>query len=898
MLPRLRAAFARLAEVFRRRSRIAADRDNEFAFHLEMETAENVRRGMADADARRAALLRFGGMQRFREETRDARGVVALDNLARDVRFALRRLRRAGGFSAGVATTLGIGISAAVGIGTIVYGVLVRDLPYTNPDQLVRVGVSSATVATSSDLLTPAEYFHFAKSARSFAALGSYSTSDDFTVTDLDAPERVAIASVTPNVLTLLGVRPILGHLFQTGDTSWTENPRIPILISESFWRRRYGADPSIVGRRIQINRGDRIVIGVLPRSFAFPTPAIDLYYPAPTPVNKPQLALGYLGVIGRLRAGVPPAAAESELNALLPSLSERFPVITPVMLRVSHTRVSVESLKRATVAGVRPQLILLGILVAMVLLIAMTNVISLFSLRAERASHEIAIALSLGASRVAVAQRFIIEGIVLSLASAVVALPTAALALSTKFGFTEREIPRLHEVAFTWQTAAILLVCAIVAGTVVGCIALTDGMAWGAFGALRFAQFTPSRSWRRAQDCFVVFQVAAALVLLISAGLLGRSFWNLSNASVGFDPRNAMTFQVSLPWNGYTSYGAQTAFHAQLADRLAALPGVSSVGVTLRIPLAGAGAPYLDAELQTDNDQPIVTASGNLASADYFRAMRIRLLDGRGFQAGDLHGDPAVILSERLAKSLFGRTNVVGRRLRGRVYRGSSLKSFRIVGVVDDVQWARIEDGPTPTIYFPLLRDADGLPVDSNPVRHPPIEVSYVVRGTQLPTSVVLQNIVKALDPRIPAANVRPLRALVDDATARVRLTMLLIAVAGAAALLLGVVGVYSVVAYAANVRTREFGIRLALGAAPRGIARLVFADGLTLTMLGAVTGLLLALATTRLLRALLYEVTPTSMAEFGAATVLLCVVALLATIVPARRAARTPPAFVLRGE
>jgi predicted permease len=898
MPPIVRAAFARVGELFRHRSRTVAEQDDEFAFHIEMETAENVRRGMSEWDARRAAVLRFGGTQRFREETTDARGVVALDNLARDVRFALRRLRRAAGFSIGVATTLGIGISAAVGIGAIVYGVLVRDLPYANPDQLMRVGVSTVSVATSGDLLTPAEYFHFAKSARSFVALGAYWTSGDFTVTDLDAPERVTIASLTPNVLTLLSVRPLLGQLFQPADTSWTENPRIPILISENFWRRRYGADPAIVGRRIQINRGDRIVIGVLPRSFAFPTPSIDLYYPAPTPVNRPQIALGYLSVIGRLRSGLSPAAAEAELNALLPSLSERFPVITPAMLQGSRARVSVESMKKATVARVRPQLILLGILVALLLLTATTNVISLFSLRAERASQEVGIALSLGASRVAVAQRFIIEGIILGLVSAVIALPVAALALSTKFGFTERDIPRLHEIAFTGQSAALLLGCATAVGAFVGCVALTHGLRRGTFDRLRAAQSTPSRSWRRTQNSFVVFQVAAALVLLIAAGLLGRSLWNLSKASIGFVPRNAMTFQVSLPWNGYTSYGSQAAFHAKLTDRLAALPRVSSVGVTLRVPLASPGAPYLDAQLQSDDGQPIVTASGNLASADYFRAMGIRLLDGRGFHAGDLRGAPAVILSERLAKTLFGSANVVGRHLRGRVYAGSSLEDFRIVGVVGDVPWARIEDGPVPTVYFPLLRDADGLPVDSNPVRHPPIEVSYVLRGTQLPSGLLIQDIVKTLDPRVPAANVRPLRALVDDATARVRLTLLLIAVAGVASLLLGVIGVYSVVAYAANARRREFGIRLALGAVPGGIARMVFADGLALTAVGAVIGLFLALATTRFLRTLLYEVNATSVTEFGLATALLCLVALMATIVPARQAARTQPAVVLRGD
>src|SRR5689334_13788318 len=390
-----------------------------------METEENIRRGMSDGDARRAALLRFGGTQRFREATSDARGVAAFDHLARDSRFALRRLRRAPGFAGGVITTLGIGIGAAVGIGTIVSGVLLRDLPYDEPDQLVRVGFVTDGLADASDLHSAPTYIHFAKRARSFRELGGFLTNDQFNITDGDAPERVTVAMMTPSLFTVLGVRPLRGRLFEPNDTSWS-NPRAAILISENLWRRRYGADPKIIGRRIELNRGARFVVGVLPRSFAFPTPSVDLYYPAALPVSQAQITSRWLTVIGRLRDGVTPASAEAELNSLVPALTERFPAITPDMLQQSHARVVVRSLKRATVAPVRPQLVLLGVLVAVVLLIATTNVVNLFLLRTDRVRHEIAIALSLGASRVAVARRFMVEGILLGLVSTIVALPAA----------------------------------------------------------------------------------------------------------------------------------------------------------------------------------------------------------------------------------------------------------------------------------------------------------------------------------------------------------------------------------------------------------------------------------------------------------------------------------------
>jgi len=894
---RLRAAFSRVRELFRHRSRVAAEQDEEFAFHLEMETGENIRRGMSEGEARRAALLRFGGAQRFREETSDARGVVALDNLARDSRFALRRLRRSPGFAGGVITTLGIGIGAAVGIGTIVYGVLLRDLPYDKPDQLVRVGFVTDGLADASDLHSAPTYIHFARSARSFSELGGFLTNDQFNITDGDAPERVTVAMMTPSLFTVLGVRALRGQLFEPNDTSWS-NPRSAILISENLWRRRYGADPKIIGRRIELNRGARFVVGVLPRSFAFPTPSVDLYYPAALPVSQAQITSRWLTVIGRLRDGVTPASAEAELNSLVPALTERFPAITPEMLQQSHARVVVRSLKSATVAPVRPQLVLLGVLVAVVLLIATTNVVNLFLLRADRVRHEIAIALSLGASRVAVARRFMVEGILLGLVSTIVALPASALALSTKFGFTEREIPRLHEVSFTARTVVLVLGCAMVIGAAVALISLTRIGTVGLLDSLRASRSTSSRSWRRAQNGLVAFQVALALMLLVAAGLLGESFWNLRNAAIGFDPANTMTFQVSLPWGaeGYTSYGKNAAYNAKLIDRLRALPGVSLVGVTMRLPLASHGTRNYE-ELQAADEQgrPTVDVAGNVATADYFRTMGIPLRAGRSFRAGDLRGWPAVVVSERLATSLFGTTDVIGRRIRRVTPTPAHAAAFTIVGVVGDVHWDRIEDGYAPMVYYPLLRDADGLPADSQPAPYTPMDVRYTIRGTQLPSGSTIHAIMKDLDGRVPATDIRTLGSLVDDATARVRLTLLLIGVAGSAALVLGMIGVYSVVSYAANGRMREFGIRLALGAAPARVAGIVLRDGLQLVGVGVVAGLAAALGATRFLHALLYEVKPTSVAEFGVATVLLVAVTLCATLLVARRAARTHPAVVL---
>jgi len=900
MLHHGRAALARLFELFRNRSRVDAEQAEEFRFHIEMETAENMRRGMTEAEARRAAILRFGGQQRFEEETRDARGLVVVDNLARDARFALRRIVRAPAFAIGVIATLGIGLGTAVGIGAIVYGVLLRDLPFASPDRLVQVSFHTDGLAESGTLHSAPTFIHFAESARSFTDLGAYSTNDAFALTDGAVAERVTVAMMAPSTFDLLGVRPLLGALFERKDTSWVGEELLPVLISQEIWERRYGADPAIIGRRIEIDHGARVVIGVLPRTFQFPAPSVSIWYPAALNVRRPQIASRHLTVIGRLRDGATIAQAQAELNTLVPSLSTRFPQITSELLQQSRARVSVESLKSATAAPVRTQLIILGVLVAVILVIATTNVVNLFLLRTERTGHEIAIALSLGASRLALAQRFVVEGVVLGLASGFVAIPAAALALSTKFGFTEREIPRLHEVSFTTGSIALIVVCAALIGGMVGCIGLMRAGRAGLSDRLRASRAGSSQGWRRARNGLVAVQVAIALTLLVAAALLGRSFWNLQSAHIGFEPANAMTFQAPLPWGVYRSYADQAVFHARLTDRLAALPGVTSVGGALHLPLRGRGALGYDLQLRAGDDESrsTIRGTGNLANDNYFHTMGIPLRAGRSFQPGDLRGTPAVILSERLAIGIFGTADVVGRSITRFPPRPDMPPTtFRVVGVVGDVQRGRIEDGYSPMAYFPLLRDGDGLPADSNAAPYRPEELQYVIRGTQL-SAAEIQQIVRELDPRVPAANIRSLGSIVDDATAHVHLTMLLIAVAGAAALLLGIIGVYSVVSYTAGERVREFGIRLAVGAAPKGIGLMVLGDGLRLVTIGTIAGLAAAFSLTRFLRSLLYEVAPTSVAEFAGATVLLVAVTLIAILLPARRAAGTQPAIVLRGE
>jgi predicted permease len=414
----------------------------------------------------------------------------------------------------------------------------------------------------------------------------------------------------------------------------------------------------------------------------------------------------------------------------------------------------------------------------------------------------------------------------------------------------------------------------------------------------------TAAPAWRRARQGLVTTQIAFAVVLLASAALLARSFDNLRRARLGFDPAGRLTFEMSLPYGeeGYSTADRGSVFHARAVDALRSMPGLgeAAIGITSTLPLVSSGRQVTMTVERADGGPPRpAEITGQLANAEYFHAMDIPLVRGRTFQAGDLRRTaPGVILSAGIATRLFGKDNPIGRRIRRTDPDAQRAHEFEVVGVAGDVMGGRIEDGIAPILYFPLLRDIDGMPLEDYPLVLTPRNVRYVIHATALPSATVIRDALRKVDPGVPAINLRPFTSYVDAATAKVRLTMLLLAVASAGALLLGVIGVYSVVAYAALARTREFGLRLALGAAPGRVAAIVLRDGALLAVLGVGAGTGVALIGTRILRSLLYQVSPTSVVEFGAALVVVLGVALVATMIPALKAARTDPALVLRGE
>ena len=900
ILRRLRAAVAR----------DAADRelDDELQLHLEMQARELQKRGLDAGAARRAAVQSFGGMDHAKEAYRDARGIPMIEHLLRDARYAVRRLRRAPAFSLGVVATIGVGVGAAVAIGALVYGVLLRPLPYPRSDRIVEVTLRTPGYGGSESGHSQATFVHFGEGATSFAAFGGYLVNDAVTLTDLEDPQRITAVMITPDAFAVLGVTPVLGQLFTETDAKGGRGAFGTVLISHQLWRDRYGSDPDIVGREIEVNRRPSRVVGVLPEGFAFPVAAARVYFPMQVTVRGAGLDSRFLNAIARLRDGVTPSDAQAELQTVILRIPERFAEITPDEVRRSGAAPGVTPLKEAVVAPVREHLRVLALTMIFVLLIATANVTNLFLLRGERLRHEIAISAALGGGTVALARRFVMEGLVLGAASALVALPIVAAALTSRFGFSARELPRLHEVTMGVGPAVATIVVALLLGAGVGALAFVRAHRVRLQDGLRTSARTATMGvvWRRVQESLVGIQVAVALALLASAALLGRSLWNLHQAELGFAPVQRSAFEVSLPYQSYGNYARAALFHAAVLDGLRAIPGVEGAELAREIPLVQENPGSLTLEYRAVGTEIEVAGAANMASPDYFRLMGIPIMRGRSFAAGDVRAEhPAIVLSASLARALFGTTDAVGRLVRNLspteyMQRPRDDIFFQVVGVAGDVPRWKIEAGPSRMAYFPQLRDGDGVPVDS--LRIPVLMdgARYVVRSN-LPLAQLapaMRAAVRAVDARVPVAHVTTLTGVVDAATARVRLTMLLLAVSAAAALLLGVIGIYSVVSFAVAGRQREIGVRIALGATPRRIQRMVLGEGSVAVGLGTLAGVAAALYGARFAQSLLYGVSARDPLLFGVAVAVLVAVACAATWIPARRAARMDPVVVMRGD
>jgi len=888
---------------------------SELRFHLDMRTQEFVDRGMTPDEARRAAAAAFGDVAAIEAECREVRVQRERERRRRawrwdvstDVRYALRTLARSPLFTVAAVLTLALGIGGAAAVFTLVNGVLLRPLPYADAGRLVMVwtsGDGSRGRETQWPLSAP-NYVDVKAQARSLGAVAAFRFWP-YTLAGEGAaePEMLAGARADPDLFRTLGVRPLLGRAL-TADDARPGGPRVAV-IGHDLWQRRFGGAPDVLGRQVTLSGERFTIVGVMPRHFSFPRGAelpAGLQFRPRTEVWTPLVlterelsrrGTNNLAAVARLRAGV----TAQQANADLSRIARRFAAEYPLYF-AKEMDLHAVSLKEQAAAPVRRGLWLLMGAVGLVLVIACANVANLLAAQAAGRAWEFAIRTALGATRRRVFLQLVTENVILTSAGAALALG-AAWSTRLVLARARGDLPRADDVAVDVRVVAVTLAAAVAVGVAFAVTTLQLGAQAGAGGPGARATAGPGR--RAGRQLLVAAEVALSLVLLVGAGLLTRSFVELQRVEPGFRAEGVMTAGLLMPIGSTfdpARDGARWAhFFTSYAQRLGALPGVAAAGGVSSLPLTGAvetasfgiegreaarGSPGAEGRAQTGEADYAVVAG------DYFGAMRVPLIAGRLFDSRDREdAKPVVVVSAAFVRRTWPGI-AAPEALGQRIWLGSTAESpHTIVGVVGDVRQTALDAAAAPAMYMPVAQ-------------YPYPFLTFVVRTRGASAAAALppmREALAALDPSLALHDVRPLRAVVDASLARQRFATSLSASFAAAALVLAAVGLYGVIATSVAQRTRELGVRLALGATPRGVLALVLRDGMRATAAGVAAGLVGALAAARLLRSQLFGVSATDPAVYAGVALLTAAVALAATYVPARRATRLDPAITLRGE
>ena len=780
--------------------------------------------------------------------------------------------------------TLGLAIGANSAVFSVINAVLLRPLPYEKPEQLVRVFGTQPQLAEAPT--APANFLDWQEQNQSFERIATF-VGQGFNLVGGDKPERVRGMRVSAELFQLLGVQPALGRAFHTEEDQVGRN-RV-VVLSDQFWRSRFAGERSVIGRTITLNDQAYEVVGVMPPGFAFPNERTQLWTPvAFSDTERALRSTNFIHVIARLRPGLTLQQAQEQMSALARRQAELYPD--------TNTGVGVKlvTLSEQTVGNVRPILIVLLAAVGFVLLIACANVANLLLARAAERQREMAIRSALGASRARVVRLLLAESLVIALLAGAAGLTLAIWGLDLLLALKPANLPRAAEIGIDPRmfgfTALLSLLTGVGFGLVPAWHVSKPDLNEGLKESSRSATGGPGR--QRLRGTLVVAEVALSLVLLIGAGLMIRSFARLLAVDPGFDPANVLTAFVSLPPAKYPDASRQAAFFDQLLQRTQNLPGVVAAAAASDLPLYGGSSTGFDIEGRARSEagqRPLVEYRA--ISPEYLRAMGMRLIAGRAFSARDTADAPGVvIINETLAKKYFPNEDPIGRRLGL-----SGPPDMReIVGVVADVRNYGLDAEVKPEAYVPFLQNAPEY------LTAVAAGMNIVVRTVNDPTALAsaFRAQVQALDKDQPVAEISTMEVQLAESIAQRRFNMLLLAVFAALALVLAAVGIYGVIAYTVAQRSHEMGIRLALGASRADILKLVFSDAMFTTLTGVTVGLIAALALTRLLSSLLYDVAPTDPLVFLGLAALLILVALIATYVPARRAMRLNPIAALRHE
>lgn len=817
--------------------------------------------------------------------------------LAHELRLALRRLLAHPSLPAAALLTLTIGIAASAAIFTLVHRVLLRPLPYPQANQLVSVQHSAPGIERSRASLSWGTYLYYRSESPGFAELGVYQQAP-VNLTGDGSPERLHLTLVSHTLFSTLRVSPLHGRPFTAEDDHPGADP--VVIVSDGLWHRRYGADPGLLGRSIRINDRSREVVGIMGPEFAFPNRETDIWAPLRLDPAEASLLEFDLDAVGRLKPGVTPAEAEAGLQQLVPGLSALYADASPSFLSASGLRALVIPLKDQVVGGIRPMLRLLFVGIALLLLVACSNISGLFLARTEERRRELALRVALGAGRRALVQNVLSEAILLSLAAGVLGLFLASAFLRVLSSWPALDLPRSTEVRLDATVVLFTLAVALTSSLLCTVLPLTRLWRLEPTVALRGESSGGGAAPERAaaRRLLATLQIAMATALLCGAGLLLRSFAELRRVDPGFSARGVQTMEIVLPYRSYPDYPSAARFYDELLRQIRALPGVQAAGAVSALPLTSAAAAEISSALEVKDIAAARTelpaeAKVKLVTAGYFEALDIPILAGAWPAVAPLSDDAPVIIDQTIAERLFSDRQPLGRRVRRKIEsEATKARSWTtIVAVVGKVRDTALSEPPSPVLYLPLLN----RPADSSFV---PRGMTLVIRSGLPPESFVksVRYLVGRLDPELPLFNVRPLDSILRDSMARLRLSAFLLALAAGCAVLLGTVAVYSLVAFAVRSRWHEIGVRLALGAQPSDILYLLSRQGLLAVLPGLVAGLAGAMAMSRAIASLLYGVKPSDLPTLTLAALLLLAASALATYLPIRRASRVDPAETLK--
>jgi predicted permease len=905
-MKQLRRIFLKLSLLFTN-SREEAELAKEIAAHLALLGDDYLRQGMAPEEARQAARRAYGGVEQAKQMHRNERSYQGLAQTLQDTRYTLRQLRKTPGFTITAILMLALGIGSTTAIFSIVAGVLLRPLPFPSPDHLVILGDTlegSDCDMCAQPRVSAADIRNYMRDTHSFTHLGGYQlTKYDLATTGV--PEAVHAVRMSGDLFPALQVEPLLGRPF-TQDEDEHEQP--VVVLSYSLWQSRYRGRANVLGTTILLDRKPYVITGVMPRNFEFPllpghVDHAQLWVPLrlqPEEFLAGQAASWSFRMVGRLKPGITPAQAQSDAERVAQATVRDY----PAYMRSLRIHAAVRALHEDTVEEARPLVRTLFFAVVIILLIACANLAGLLLVRSIRRRREIAVRLALGARAATLLRQAIVESMVLSLAGGLVGLALAATALRLGISLLPETLPRIHEIGLNWPVMAFALGLALLTGLVCGLAPAFAAIHTSVNGTLKESgrTGTTGSGHARLRSVLVAAEIAIALVLLTVSGLLLRSFEKMRAVDIGFRPDHTLTAVYTLPNYQYPTQASVDAFDEQLLRELRQLSGVEAVGITTTLPSTG---DWAGPAITLEGYVPPKGAGLNLAMVSLLRgdpiqALGIRLLRGRTFSEADNAGSQLVALVNRqLAERYWPGQDPIGKRFR-RGMQETRTPWMTVVGEVDSVKMGSPDERTADQFYQPVDQTAisEGDFASAGEVN---ADYGYILLRTRMEPEQMenaLRAAVHQIDPQLPLYHIQTMEHAIDSSEAPRRFNTILIACFALVAVLLSVLGIYSIIAFTVALREQEMALRMALGCQRSGVRALILTSGVKLAAVGCIFGLLGAAAASRLLRTFLFAVSPFDPVVLTLAAVAMLLLALAASALPARRASRTDPMLALRGE